>query len=1314
MNRHARIPAALVLTLALIMLAVSSWGQAQSESTAFPASATAPASVAFAVQTEIARALPRKIVYNAPHEQLAMVDAHTRLVLMNALDYQVQATLYEQGRFGDLAFSHDGRWLAVQVDDAVELWDTGTFLRVARLDRALGTVRELRGPMAFTSDDSVLLFYADYAAPLSLRRSENDFLTYPWLWHLPTARGESESSFRGGVEAIRMVDYPNGFVLTPQDTVVAALPARLQVLDPFTQEILYEIPTERYERDPLTVWSSMYGDSVYVAPASGGLLLKVDTGQRTVVEYLLSMQSADGTTVEGEIIGAAGSRFIIPLLNVLLPGYRDTPAYGNAALTVRLVDLLQPPAATQDNVATLLHVTNEDTGEGRYLLTTGAAQQMVFSPDGAQLLVRTSQSGDETVNTYDLASGAQISQFIPALRGIGGFRRDAKNRVLAYSPDGGTIISDFQRVNRVSGTVVAEDLRFNRAFDRFYFSGDGKSIITLSGSEWREWDALTGDLIRREVFDLRGRIVQTSDDGFRYLILGSVEAGTTVRILDLNNGEDYSLTIPNIPGSPLTDIFTNPSWSRVLAVYRPNEYSPYYPGLQLALFDFEDGQRWLVAGDDLPAGASTGQFGWVDDDTIFVSGQRISDPAPATVSGANEPGLPALNAADGRLQPARIYGVDYAPNGLPACIAERFPDETDAFLRLWERILYHVRADRVHELALRVCATMPSSAAQVESLLEITAVPTSESGISLDQSNLLLDGLPRCLLTQSIDPAYADLWRSLTADATLEQAEQLATLLCEGITSSGLASVPDPSRAVTMLIDATSAERQWSSYQPASVEAPLVIGPVAEWFEEAMGRPLGSAILNPTRDLIAASSLPGELIVYLMPVPYDSLVAPLTATAQAQSTAQNLVFAQPTPSPTAIVVGTPRPTLTVTPQQTLLPEPVALAWNAPQSSRLCPSDSLYAPASAPDYGADGRLMVLFSDGPVWAVEPEDGSRREAPELPQCERGVRCQFSPDHSWIFGETYDQLYVVRPDGSDSRILWDLRTPNPPTPFPRDLYWSGGNTLEWEAQIPVTSEPDRVTWETASMRDILNVYPDPAPWIPEVRINGIPAQVGARQPGGPWAVVSTTYNTGVGPGYRTYLYQSESGEALLFAQTTGAPVSVSWHPLGQRLFYSNAGTGSADQVYTLDMDTLERLRVGNADLSGTWSNDGRYRVNATNYTSYPVAVQDMLTGNVRAYCLPETGDRTVDGPFIWSPDSRYLAMLAALPADEADGGGPHLLILDLETGAVTDLTRGALEILGWADEPGRYGPGDAATLAGPELSTPMPSPIPTTTQAQ
>ncbi len=1277
-----------VLSILCILLFITGLALSQVDETTPDAESTEEAQVAFEIVGEIGRALPRKIVYDAQHERMAVVDAYRRLLLVDARDYSTIAVLHDRGEYGDIAFSNDGRWLAVVYGVTMELWDTETGTLAAGLT-SLGRVHRLLGPLAFSRNDEVLVFHGIYPAPAALRITETDTIVYPWVWHLPAARNEAPSTLPNGVEAIQMTDFANGFVLSPDDHIIAALPSRLRVLDALTLATRYEIPTDRYEQDPLTAWTSLKDERVYVRPVTTNTLLQVDTEDGVLVEIPMNtdLSENDFNQLGGlelgsvaRMIGDPGDRASLPLLNTLFGfDYRHRDYYGSTPLTVTLIDLVLPPAASTDNVIALLFVFDENMRTGRFQFSR-AVNQVALSPDTDHLLVRAYESGDEYVITYDISTGQTVNRLLPALRSIGRYSRQGQNRVLAYNLDGTEIISDFQRFNAETSQMLAEDLRYSRSFDRFFFSSDSSRVITLAGSEWRQWDIATGEVVRREVIQLTGSIAATASDGSRFLSHYSNGAGGGgAQVLDLNTGENYTVNFDTIPGSSVEQIYANPSWTKFLVVYTVNNFGPYAPGNQIAMYDYEDGLKWLIAGDDLPPNNQR-LYGWADEDTVYVYGQGRASSVTQ-----------------------RVYGAEYASNSLPQCIVDAYPEYIPQFSALWEPMVYHLRGDRLNEWTLRICDDLPETASGVEALLQPTPTPEfiRATGVPFGE-------VPPCLLERypSETEQYSAVWKEMTANASPEQAQELAILLCEGIGIIQPGGEFDPSLGMTMFIDAESGERASGDYQePVTEQRPMA--PVYALFEKTEGRPLGTAILSPDRDMIAASSLPGELIVYRMITTYDSLMAELTSTAVAQLATANLIQAQPSPSPTYNIVGTARPTLTPTAVQTMYPEPDESVYDtALRDENVCPVERLYPISSPPSaYAPTGRLYAPVLGDSLWVINPNTGTRYEEPEIPQCGRGLNCKFSPDKQWILAQTFELIYIVRPDNSDARVLWDLRTPVHPTPVPRDLNWSGNQQLEWQAQIPLTPEGGGdLYFKQGYARDTLNVFPDPKPWIPELSINGLPTTLVNRQPGGPWVVASTPYNTGVGTGYKYYLYNTDSGDYQLFAQYNYESINVYWHPFGDRMYYTFPRLFSP--TYQVTFPNVDNQRLGSAQ-GGTWSSDGRYRAfSSDGNLAYPIGVWDSQTGQTRRYCLPENGARGYGGTFTWSPDSRYIALQTTLPKDESvEGVGQHTLILNIETGEMVDLTTGVGPLVVWAQEPGTYGDG--------RVVTPTPTPTATHTAA-
>ncbi|MBC7813492.1 MAG: hypothetical protein H7175_20195, partial [Burkholderiales bacterium] len=178
------------------------------------------AGTSFEIVQEIGLAIPQRIIYDPVFERYAIIDAYNRLLLVDAATYNTQHMLYERGGYNDFAFSHDGRWLALAIETRIELWDSNVGTLVSSITD-LSQARRIHGPMTFADDDNLLLFNGTYPAPQALRRTENDTTNVPWLWNLTAARNEGNSTFPGGVEALPFYDYRNGFVLGPDNRIVA-------------------------------------------------------------------------------------------------------------------------------------------------------------------------------------------------------------------------------------------------------------------------------------------------------------------------------------------------------------------------------------------------------------------------------------------------------------------------------------------------------------------------------------------------------------------------------------------------------------------------------------------------------------------------------------------------------------------------------------------------------------------------------------------------------------------------------------------------------------------------------------------------------------------------------------------------------------------------------------------------------------------------------------------------------------------------------------------------------------------------------------
>jgi hypothetical protein len=241
---------------------------------------------AFQVETQIGFPLPSRLIYDPVFDRYSEIDAYGALHLVDGKTFARQHTLYTEGGYNDFAFSNDGRWLALAIEQRIELWDAQTGELAASLTDP-SEARRIYGPLQFSDDDQLLLFYGTYPAPQELRRFENDTTEVPWLWHLPSAREEGDSPFPRQVEALPFFDYRNGFVMGPNARIVAALPGWLHVLDALTTEVLYEIDTARFEQDPLTVLRSARDQRIYVRPVQVNTLIQVDADRGVLVEFPL-------------------------------------------------------------------------------------------------------------------------------------------------------------------------------------------------------------------------------------------------------------------------------------------------------------------------------------------------------------------------------------------------------------------------------------------------------------------------------------------------------------------------------------------------------------------------------------------------------------------------------------------------------------------------------------------------------------------------------------------------------------------------------------------------------------------------------------------------------------------------------------------------------------------------------------------------------------------------------------------------------------------------------------------------------------------
>ena len=105
-----------------------------------------------------------------------------------------------------------------------------------------------------------------------------------------------------------------------------------------------------------------------------------------------------------------------------------------------------------------------------------------------------------------------------------------------------------------------------------------------------------------------------------------------MEVLDFGADERYRVIFENIPGHSVEQIIPNPAWTRFLVVYSVNDYGPYAPANQIAMYDLHDGYQWLIAGDDLPGvdgregdHVSRPEGGWLGPGCIYHADGRLPD-----------------------------------------------------------------------------------------------------------------------------------------------------------------------------------------------------------------------------------------------------------------------------------------------------------------------------------------------------------------------------------------------------------------------------------------------------------------------------------------------------------------------------------------------------------------------------------------------------------------------------------------------------------------------------------------------------------------
>lgn len=1256
----------------------------------------------FAIEQVIGAVRPQGIIYNANFDQFALVNPQGQLVLADARNYQVQYILHENGSYNGYAFSHDGQWLAVAIDQRIELWNVQNGELAAQFEPD-GALR-VTGPLLFASDDVLLNFTAIVRAPAATRRSENDTSQIPWLWDLPAAREEGRSTLPRGALAYTFFDFRNGFVLGPNDKALAALPQRLLIIDVADPElpVIAEIPSQRFERDPISVWFSLNDEQMYVRPINQNNLFQIQTKTGTVVELPIGREldyqaihllNELTLSKQARIIGASNSHTTNPFIQLLLGAdYRRSWNYH--PLTITLIDILKPITLTEEQTGFLVYILDEQTGRGMIdFVGLNDTTQFALHPENQHLMVRRSTTAN-LIEVYDMETGLLTHSYFTD------YSTTSSQHPLAFTKNGDAIVTEFERIDVASGEILYRDLSYSLAFNQFFFTQDSKALVAFDGFNWSLWDVATGQVIRRETVNLRGDILQISPDGHRFLTRTETALGPQIEVVDVGTNERHSLIFEQLPGRELLQIIPSPNWENYIVVYSASPFTEHFPGNEMGLYNLYEGKRWFLGGDDL-VGTDYSLYGWLDDATTYVYAEGLTQP----------------------IAPRRIYDLEYHPSGLPLCLVQAFPESWMSWLNLWERLNQQLNASQLGILTVRLCNVIPGTTADVEAVFHPSPTPTR---IPATPRPAVIAGVPACLTerfpSQALD--YARDWREITVGLSPEQITELEALLCEGLNStsgggtSGAFSVPD---SLVMLINAKTGVRSFGTYLPPQTPSvtPNLQLVLDEFRRTERTRLNNTVILSPDFKLMAAESRAGsQITIYRLLTPYETLEERQQFAAEAtQAEAPRSIAVVPTATQPFTVLGEPRPTFTPTMTPTS-PPPAELYSELTVDDKIeefCPADRIYSIQAPPaDYAAMGRLFVVREDSnTLWVLNPADGHQYPDETIPACDFGLACNYAFDQKHIL--VYDDtIYVAKPDGSAKRVLF---TANERPIWPADLHWVDNDTLEYTYSDYI---PDRsinpFTFVQRIELDSLEL-PEPILQAQPIVINELPTDILSYQPAGPLAVVRTSFATGTGAGYKYYLYDRSTEATDYFARLANAgnnEIEFAWHPLGLALYYRYP---DSETWYVYDTAKHEHRILGDYP-AGIWSRDGRYKARWFSLSSEEInarikagqsipklSIWDSQTGQTRQYCIPQTDTFASGETMFWSPDNRYLVFrlflsdfeltglgskssgigeVVATPTLSPDGviyevARPSTLVLDTQTGTITELTFDVSNILLW-----------------------------------
>ena len=1275
----------ITLVVPVLLIVVGLWQAAQIVAQVAPGEMFAP------VRT-IGQSRPSGLRYDPNFDRFLWVDDQGQLVIVAAATLEPLHVLYTNGAYNAFTFSRDGRTIAVAFGTRVDIWDSASGTRVATF-APTGAIR-VQGPLQFTRNDELLAFDTVVPAPQELRRSENDTVILPWVWDIAAARDQRNSVLVNRVAAYPFYNVRVSMVAGDNGILVSGIDQRIQVYDADTptMALIADLPADRLETTAISAWRSATDPYLYVSLDQSGTMAQINTSTNAVnilelghdlnLKLLDNLQNFSLSRVHQSIGGATNQTN--PLAQLLL-GSDYVAHNGYKPTSLDLLDVLIPVTddPTQDiatNTNLLIYNYNDQTRSGYVdLAHPGSIAQIAFTPKTNQLALRQSSKGQ--IELYNVATGALERIITPIEPDPGG------TQTLAYTGDGYTLLSDFERFDPATGALLARAPEYTQTFGDYFFT-DNDRLITLGGTPlrsnaptpltWRMWDIDSGELLRADTIPLNDQgVLNASSDNLRYLTQTTAPDGSLdLTIVDGRADETQTIHIPVPPDQTVQNVIANATWTRFLIVYSASDPSGSDAVYPVAVYDRSGRQLYFDAGNNLPTDPIN--YEWRDDRTIAIEAYP-------------EGGLP--------LQP--ITGLNYHPSGLPQCVVDALPENWQSLVPVWEWVVYNYPRDRVNATAQQMCTALTGDSAHsvgaAEGTPAIAANPTEIVGLltpsptsvylsARTPAPIAVPGVPTCITNrfQRDAVAYAAVWRQMTAGITdPAKLAELQTMICQGLLSNfgGLQPTPttDPnSLAVVtatplpnapqttggdqygydvMTIDIETGARTFATgvVDPPVTPQPDALRLLSDLFNQQYRFRPNQPVLSPDGQYMAAQSDRGYVTIYRLSRPVSELVQDQLASATPTPRSLGLAPTS-TPPPQALDAALP----TLTPTITLTPIPFTQAdanlaqWN--DTEAICPAPRLYTLPDLPaNFSPPGTLLVSPFDtsvngGLIWTLDPHSGSLVGNDTLPKCGVSETCSNSPDGKWIVRQQVaadggaGDVIVSRIDGSEPVTLYtaaEIRVSNP------YFSWQAPHTLhiDYRGVLP-TFSPELISLNRTydpetGIRSAGALDPTPVP------LGLLPFDTVSKQPNGTLELLAENAPSGT----RFYLRDTATGQSELLAQGS---LYAEWQPAGRFLYYAANRT-----VYLYDTLTHQSGKLGVTIPGGTWSPDGHLRADWTNISGSDAIKQfaqgqlpprlqvwDADTGLLRTYCIPELSNRDPSGvPIFWSPDSRYLAFVLTLP---------------------------------------------------------------------